>query len=698
MPRHRYQLPKDTDPEAETLPLDTLCTVLVRQSTLAQKERNLFSVEVNPADLVHEAHVRWGFAADSIQVLDQDMGIGAYSTTIEDRPGLHHWLTDLLPSGKSRVVLVSQEDRLFRDRWETEHNRFIEQVAQHGGWVICGQNVYNFRREFDRERFRMACKYGRQYIEYHVKGRLQPAVQRAAMSGRYAGGPIAWGFVVDYDQRSPTYKHFVRYEPHAGLVIDHVFYRFAQMVRPSVMELARCWWREGRVWPWFGPEVDERRVRGVEAHCKRNEVLGGYTFNFRQAQHILTDVTYLGWRVRAARVAWDTERDGPKICHEPLVEADLFWWCFDQIVAERPAWAPPRPTAGGFTYRPRCARSAPPDEVRFLAPGRVRCVVHGKFLSAAVINEQARSFQVRCGAQEWQRFATSSFARVYECPTLLPSVLDVALCQGFVEHLRLDERDIRELARLAHGREHQQSDQAGRLQRQVAEHRARLERAKQLALQAQDDDLAGEFLEEARQTKRALVDVQTQLAESQQKVDISPHAWLRAERAATIAERVQATFADWSRPAQARVLLLALQDALVGWVDRRVVGLWMRWHGGGVSRQEMVTRYGRHLRWTPQEEEALRCYYDKLTWQALDHMFPARSRSSIERYAHRIGLSRSASAGLLEVPPVVVPGPEVVNSMASYGFPLPSGTVSTKDMWSFESPPSARSSSCCHVR
>ena len=82
MPRHRYQPPKDADPEAETLPLDTLCTILVRQSTLLQKERNLFSAEVNPADLVHEAHVRWGFAADSIQVLDKDMGIGAYSTTI----------------------------------------------------------------------------------------------------------------------------------------------------------------------------------------------------------------------------------------------------------------------------------------------------------------------------------------------------------------------------------------------------------------------------------------------------------------------------------------------------------------------------------------------------------------------------------------------------------------------------------------
>jgi hypothetical protein len=85
------------------------------------------------------------------------MGIGAYSTVIEDRPGLHQWLYVDLPQGTSRVVLVSQEDRLFRDRDEIVHNRFIAQVAKQGGWVVCGQTVYNFRREFDRERFRMAC-------------------------------------------------------------------------------------------------------------------------------------------------------------------------------------------------------------------------------------------------------------------------------------------------------------------------------------------------------------------------------------------------------------------------------------------------------------------------------------------------------------------------------------------------------------
>lgn len=680
MRRHRYRSPKDSDPETESMPLDTICTVLVRQSTLVQKERNLFSAEVNPADLVREAQERWGFAPEVIQVIDQDMGIGAYSTTIEDRPGLHHWLTELLPTGKSRVVLVSQEDRLFRDQWETEHNRFIEQVARHGGWVICGQNVYNFRREFDRERFRMACKYGRQYIEYHVKGRLQPAVQRAAMSGRYAGGPVPWGYLVNCDQHSPTYKHFVPYDPHAVLVVEQVVQRFARMLRPSVMELARCWWREGLVWPFFGPEVDERRVRYVDAHCERDETRGGYRFNFRQAQHILTDVAYLGWRVRSGQVAWDTERDAPKVCHAPLVDSDLFWWCYDHVAAERPTWAPPRQQVAVSLCRPRCVRSDPSDEVRFLAPGRVRCVVHGKLLSTAMIDERARRFQVRCGAQEWERFGSSSFARVYECPTLLPSALDSALCQAFVEQLTLDERDVRELARLAQQREQRQGAQAERLQRRLDEQRTRLDRAKHLALQARDNDLAAEFLEEAQQAKRMIAELEAQLVALQELEEPSPRAWWLAQRAAAIAERVRATFGDWSRPAQARVLLLALQEALVGWVDRRIVGVWIHWCGGGESRQEIVTRYGRHLRWTLEEEQALRQYYNTLTWSALEQMLPARTSSSIERYAARMKLTRSASAGIVEEPPVVVPGPQTVNTMAAYGFPLHATDVLTKQV------------------
>jgi DNA invertase Pin-like site-specific DNA recombinase len=130
MPRTRYQPPSGQYSDDEAMPLTGQLTILTRQSTSKQKERHVYSQERNPDELVHEAH-RMGFT--DIQVYDWDTGIGAYKTIIEDRPALRYWLTALLPSGKSRVLMVSQEDRLFRDKWETEHNEFIRQVATHGG-------------------------------------------------------------------------------------------------------------------------------------------------------------------------------------------------------------------------------------------------------------------------------------------------------------------------------------------------------------------------------------------------------------------------------------------------------------------------------------------------------------------------------------------------------------------------------------
>src|SRR5690349_24722906 len=104
MPRRRYQSPNEGRPEEETLPLDTQLTILTRQSTLVQSERNVFSTEMNPQDLVREGQ-RLGFS--DIKVYDWDSGTGAYSTTIEDRPGLTRWLYEVLPGWTGRVQLVS---------------------------------------------------------------------------------------------------------------------------------------------------------------------------------------------------------------------------------------------------------------------------------------------------------------------------------------------------------------------------------------------------------------------------------------------------------------------------------------------------------------------------------------------------------------------------------------------------------------
>jgi hypothetical protein len=50
-----------------------------------------------------------------------------------------------------------------------------------------------------------------------------------------------------------------------------------------------------------------------------------------------------------------------------------------------------------------------------------------------------------------------------------------------------------------------------------------------------------------------------------------------------IAQRIRATFIDWSREAQTRVFGIALDDAVLGYVNRWELGLWMQWQGGAVT-------------------------------------------------------------------------------------------------------------------
>lgn len=663
MGRHRYQRPNMTNPEQDALPRDTVCTVLVRQSTAAQRDNNLFSSEVKPEELRREAIERWGFVPEQVQVIDQDMGIGAYNTTIADRPGLQHWLYELLPSGRSKVLLVSLEDRLFRDKWEDQHNTFIRQVATHGGWVICGHNVYNFRIEMHCENFRLACKSGKYHIEHHIKRRLHPAAQRAAMQGRYTGGAVSWGYVVDYDLRSSTYKHLLVYPPHAQLAVEHVFRCFAGLSHPSIMELVRHWEREGLVWPFYGPEVDPRVVRAADACRTRDEARGGYLFHRLQANRMLTDVTYLGWRVRGGEVALDRAAGTPLVCHPPIVDADLFWWCYDHLEVERPAWAPERVSPVPARVRTRMSYRAAPGEVRFLAPGRVRCSLHVR--PFAVTDHHDKTVLV-CNNNDWQYRRTSD-----ECVTPRATLVEQALCTAFVEQLTLDERDVAELAQLAQQRTLVHDDRRERLRKEVAEQKAILAQVVQLAAKPENAVLADELLGQARQAKAAIAAREAELAVLADTQPVTSQAWGKAQQASTIAERIRSTFGDWSRAAQAKVFALALDDALLGYVDRYTLGLWARWAGGRESRAEFVMPRGKKLRWTDEEREALKRHYGRLTWSALQRMLPSRSVSGIRTYANELGLVRDERSAMCDEPPIIVPGPVIVNTLAAHGFPLP---------------------------
>lgn len=173
MPRYRPILTTEAALR-ETLPLDTIVTIIPRQSKRSGAKNSVHSQELADHELMDLA--AWhGFLPNHVRIDMRDMGISANTTTINDRPALRDWLRDALPAGASKVVVFSQEDRAFRDEEEVELNTFIREVKRHRGWVICGHKVYRLWEEYDADMFRMECKYAAKYIVRQVRGRLHPA-------------------------------------------------------------------------------------------------------------------------------------------------------------------------------------------------------------------------------------------------------------------------------------------------------------------------------------------------------------------------------------------------------------------------------------------------------------------------------------------------------------------------------------------
>jgi hypothetical protein len=255
------------------------------------------------------------------------------------------------------------------------------------------------------------------------------------------------------------------------------------------------------------------------------------------------------------------------------------------------------------------------------------------------------------------------------CSTMVATSVDQAVSETFLEQLTLDEEDMRNLALLVAQRTSAQVDARDSFQRELAEQQQRYTRAKRLALSAGDEALANDFFAEAREARKTIVELEQQLACPAQATDVPSRAWAKAEWMATIAERIRSTFLDWPRAAQARVLMLALHEGFLGWIDRRRIGLLLRWQGGAESRREFVSRAGLLAAWSNEEELALRTYFHQLTWEALLRMFPHRTKDAIKREASRLGLRRPRHE-LSASEPYILAQPDPANVMEPYGFPL----------------------------
>jgi Resolvase, N terminal domain len=247
----------------------------------------------------------------------------------DQRPDMLNMFDDI-DAGKfdHGTVICYQESRLFRDETQIYYNQFIDKCKQHDIEVVVISpylTIYDFRDDFLIEMFRWKCKESADFIKRHVRGWMHPARYRAAwFDGEWAGyGNIPTGFVVDYDEDSPTYKKLIPYWPHAEKKRE-----LRMLFVESGCDIGLLYRRlreTPTIFPEFEPWVDPKVVNKFQMSKHPG---GGYSPRDKATVvGMLTDVNDIGYRAINGVIRRNNK--GEKIIdHEPIVERELFDLCY----------------------------------------------------------------------------------------------------------------------------------------------------------------------------------------------------------------------------------------------------------------------------------------------------------------------------------------------------------------------------------
>ncbi len=299
------------------LPIDEPLGIYARQSTKRQLTANVQSNEIQREDLIKMACER-GWNESLIVLYDQDFAKSG-TIGIDGRKGMSQMLADI-KALKIRAVFVYMEDRLFRDEYQINVDTFIKICSEAGCLILTPMMVYDLNNKWHRRQFRDACERAWEYLDEHIMYRLHMAKDRAARQGLYDGRGLSFGYIVDKDKKSPTYKKFIIYEPHAQ-VIRYLFRRFVEL-DCNIGALAKELNNGAAIFPKEDPQYTPQFTRQ-----RSIKVPGGYGLSYSGIRKILTNPVYIGW--------WKISGEEPiKGNHEPIIDEDLFWYIQSRLVSK----------------------------------------------------------------------------------------------------------------------------------------------------------------------------------------------------------------------------------------------------------------------------------------------------------------------------------------------------------------------------
>lgn len=296
-------------------PTDLPVAVYYRQSTTPQVGN--ISTSMQTLDMVAEMERR-GWTKDQINLIDMDAGVSG-TLRIDEREGMSQ-LFDLIASGSVGAVACQDEDRLFRDVTQIQVNIFIDVCARKQVQVITPSITYVFHHptmgEFYKKQFRFKSEVAAEYLNF-LKMRLGGARDRLRREGKYSGGRVPLGYMVDWDKDSKTFRKYIIWREMAEIVvlIFEVFveaggraYRAATLLRQRGIK--------------YPADILERVPAGYLFTGA-----GGGDSGFITAQAIrliVTNPSYLGhWMYKGAVVRWNN--------HDPIIDPDLFFRAFNFV-------------------------------------------------------------------------------------------------------------------------------------------------------------------------------------------------------------------------------------------------------------------------------------------------------------------------------------------------------------------------------
>jgi len=561
-------------------------------------------------------------------------------------------LFDDIDAGKydHSSALCWQENRLFRDETQIYYNQFIQKCLEHDIVVVVVSPylmIYDFRDDLLTEIFRWKCKESADFIKRHVKGWMLPARYRAAwIDGEWAGlGDPPTGFIVDFNEDSPTYKKLIPYWPHAEKKRE-LRLLFVELGCNTSL-LYRRLQAAPIIFPEFEAGVDPRNVKRFK--MARYPGGGYYPKGINTIIKMLTDPNDIGYRAIEGVIRRDSK--GEKIKdHDAICDRELFDLCYYPLAKTD---LDGNPLEGRKTRR--FFQSGKTDEQGML---KFRIISSQGEVHTRSQGVYAGNTPLKVGGYYIE---TVDEHRYIEHRVTLAAIpceeLDTIIVDRLMEHVRTISQNKDEIA------EYEKKAKV------IREERQRKSKQVEASIKAIDKEQAG--------LTRSLGSVEAEIAEAEQAQDEEKKE-LKQRLKQLIVDQINTLEIERRKLIQAKNTLAEEAASDLGTLDKELENLeeqwpnltfakrrsfinflvrevvidtmsthWLRvqvlWLQEQWGREEMYyyRNSGRRKEWSHEEEELVRAHYTTMPKPTLMHLLPDRGWDAIRCYALSLGLTRT---------------------------------------------------------